>query len=144
MSEHEIDVAPGQIVHWLKDDMAAGRRRKLELRATREYLAEPGAPADEDSEVSALSTVGLLEVRPVGVAHPWVLRVRVEDVVGPHLPEDASAPDEPEEIDLDTFFTDFVAPDRGTVFVTLEADDAQAKRGFDRLFAEIVADRHGH
>lgn len=148
MTEFGLDLDPRQIVHWLKDDLAAGRRRKLDLRAMREYATEPVAHPEEagigeDEEVASLVTVGTLEVRPVDVAHRWVLRVRVEDVVGGHLPDDESVPEDAEEIGLDAFFTDFIAPDRGTVAVTLEAETAEARHAFDRILAELVTDRHG-
>jgi hypothetical protein len=147
MTEYGLDMTADQVVHWLKDDLAAGRRRKLEVRATREYAAEPVANLEEagvseDAEVAALTTVGILEAKAFGVEDSWVLRVRVEDVVGPHVPEDESVPDLPEEIDLDAFDAEFVAPDRGTTYVTLYADTPKAKKAFDRIFAELITDRH--
>jgi hypothetical protein len=57
--------------------------------------------------------------------------------------EDESAPEDPEEIGLDAFFTDFVAPDRGTVQVLVAASSPEAKRAFDRVLSEIVSNRHG-
>jgi hypothetical protein len=147
MTEYGLDVTADQIVHWLKDDLAAGRRQPLEIRATREYISEPVANLEEaglseDAEVDSLTTVGILEAKLFGVEDSWVLRVRVEDEVGLHVPEDESVPDFPEEIDLDTFDADFVAPDRGTAYVTLYADTPQAKKAFDRVFAELIVDRH--
>lgn len=72
----------------------------------------------------------------------WLLQVRVEDVVGPHAPEDESVPDIPEEIDLDDFSAEFIAPDRGTIYVTVDAETPEAKRRFDRMFADLIRDRH--
>lgn len=148
MTEYDIDVAPAQIVHWLKDDIAACRRRKLDIQATREYVAAPVTEAmtdevEADEAIGVLTTVGVLEVRPVEVAHPWVLRLTVEDVVGPHLPDDESVPEDPEPIDLDAFVEDFIDPDRGVAYATLEAETPQAKRAFDRLLAEMITERHG-
>lgn len=148
MTEHGLDIDAGQIVRWLKDDAAAGRRRKLDIRATREYATEPVANADEaglgeDDEAAALAAIGLLEVRPRDVGHDWVLRVRVEDVVGPHLPDDESVPEDAEEIDLDAFQSDFILPDRGMVEVSVRVETAAAKRAFDRLLKEMITDRHG-
>jgi hypothetical protein len=147
MTEYGLDVDASQIVHWLKDDRAAGRRRKLDIRATREYAAEPVADLDEagigeDQDVAALATIGTLEVRPIGVEHGWVLRVRIEDVVGSHLPEDGSVPEDAEEIDLDTFDEDFIIPDTGTVYVSLEAATPKGKHAFDRLLSEVITNRH--
>jgi hypothetical protein len=147
MTEYQLDVTAEQIVHWLKDDLAAGRRQLLEIRATREYISEPVANLEEaglseDAEVTSLATVGILEVMPSGVEDSWVLRVRVEDVVGPHVPEDESVPDLPEEIELDVFDAEFVAPDRGTAYIALCAETPKAKRAFDRIFSDLISDRH--
>lgn len=148
MTEYGLDVDAGQIVHWLKDDAAAGRRRKLYVRATREYSADPVENPEEnglgdDEEAAVLATTGILEVRPRDVEHVWVLQIRIEDVVGPHVPEDESVPEDAEEIDLDAFLVDFILPDRGTVDVTVKAETVAAKRAFDRLLNEIITDRHG-
>lgn len=147
MTEYGLDIDAAQIVHWLKDELAAGRRRKLKIRATREYSTEPVAELDEagigeDQDVASLTTIGTLEVQPVDVEHPWVLRVRVEDVVGPHLPEDESVPEDAEEIDLETFNSDFIAPDTGAAYVSLESETPQGKHAFDRLLSEMIVDRH--
>jgi hypothetical protein len=42
-------------------------------------------------------------MKPSGVEDNWVLRVRVEDVVAHHVPEDESVPDLPEEIEQEQF-----------------------------------------
>lgn len=148
MTEYPLDLDAGQIVHWLMDESSAMRRKKLDVRATREYATEPVAhPGEvgvgEDEEVATLTTVGVLEVRPLDAAHSWIMRMRVDDVVGSHLPEDESVPEDAEEIDLEAFYRDFIAPDTGTAFVSLSAETAQGKGAFDRLHAQIVADRHG-
>jgi hypothetical protein len=150
MTEFGLDVDAGQIVHWLKDDQAPGRHRRLgtlEVRATREYAREPVANRDEagigeDTDVASLTTTGTLEVRPRGGGHVWVLRVRVDDVVGPHLPEDESVPQDAEEIDLDAFHEDFIVPDSGTTYVWVETETPEAKHAVDRLLAEMITDRH--
>ena len=147
MTEYGLDVTADQIVHWLKDELAAGRSQKLEVRATREYLTEPvadreGAGLSEDTEVASLTTVGTLEAKPSGGEGGWVLRVRVEDELGPHVPEDHSVPDLPEEIDLDAFDADFVAPDRGTAYIAVYAETPEAKKAFDRIFDDLITDRH--
>lgn len=146
MTEYELDVAGDQIVHWLKSELAAGRR-PVEIRATREYTTEPVTDMEafglsDEADVASLVTIGLLEVRPTGEHNGWLLRVRVEDVVGPHTPEDESVPDVPEEIDLDDFEADFVTPDRGTTYVSVGAETPKAKRHFDRMFADLIRDRH--
>jgi len=146
MTEYELDTAADQIVRWIRDELGAGKQT-LGVRATREYSADTGinlqeAGLSEEAELASLATIGILEVRPIGEQNGWLLRVRVEDVVGPHTPEEESASDVPEEIDLEDFVDQFIAPDRGTTYVTVDAPTAEAKQHFDRLFANLVRDRH--
>lgn len=146
MTEYELDVAADQVVHWLKDELAAGDRR-MQIRATREYASELVANLQEfgvsqDAQVASLTTIGVLEAKPVGAQSGWLLQVRVEDVVGPHTPEDESVPDGPEEIDLDDFEAEFITPDQGTFYVTVTAETPGAKRRFDRVLGDLIRDRH--
>jgi len=149
MAEYPLDVTVDQIVHWLKDEFRAGSERTVDVRATREYVSEPVANLDEaglseDTDVSSMTTVGVLEVTPSGDGARWLLQARVEDVVGPHVPEDESVPDIPEEIDLEAFDREFVAPDRGTAYVTLYAETPKTKKAFDEIFVDIITDRHSN
>ncbi len=145
MTQYELDTAADQIVQWLKGELAAGR--PFEIRATREYVTEPVNDRekdglDEEMDVASLMTIGVLEAWPTGTEDGWRLQIRVEDIVGPHTPEEESVPAGPEEIDLDDFEADFIAPDRGTAFVSVEAETPEAKGHFDRVFADLVRDRH--
>ncbi len=145
MTEFGLDVAADQIVHWLKDKLVAGRT--FQFRATREYSAEPvgnreEAGLSEETEAASLMTIGELEVWPAGAGDGWCLQVRVEDIVGPHTPEEESVPGRPEEIDLDDFEAEFISPDRVTAYVSVTAETPEAKRRFDRVFADLIRDRH--
>jgi hypothetical protein len=145
MTEYQLDVSADQIVRWLKGEIAAGR--PLEIRASREYVAEPLAEREdagltEETEAAVLTTVGTLEAWPVGRRDAWRLQLRIEDVMGPHLPEDESVPEEAEDIDLDTFEAEFVKPDRGTAFASVIVDSPASKRSFDQAFRRLVRDRH--
>jgi len=145
MTDYELDVAADHIVGWLKGEIAAGKA--ISIRATREYTANPVVRREEvglseDTDASSLMTIGVLEAWPTGVDEGWVLQLRVEDVVGPHTPDEVSVPDRPEEIDLDDFEAEFIAPDRGTVYVSVSAETAEAKRRFDRILADMTSDRY--
>lgn len=145
MAEYELDIFADQIVRWLKDELTAGGQ--FGLRATREYSAEPvdnreEVGLSEETDAASLLTIGVLEAWPAGAEDGWRLQVRVEDVVGPHTPEEESVPDHPEEIDLDDFEAEFVAPDRGAVHVSVTADTPEAKSRFDRVFADLIRNRH--
>jgi hypothetical protein len=150
MPDYEIDIAGDQIVHWLKDELKAATPR-VRYRVTRDFAADedPGlepefeaAGIDPDDDSSSLVTVGLLEITPADPAGGWQLTVRVEDVVGTHVPEDDSVSGFPEEIDLDDFQAQFANSDSNTQTVSLNAGSDSAKTHFDRLFAELVRDRH--
>jgi hypothetical protein len=143
--EREIDLTPRHLIDWLKADISAGTR-SLDVRATREFVGEQdpatGEGLDAEDEMAVLTTVGLLEVSPARGGHRWVLRLRVEDPIGSHLPDDGSVPDGPEEIGLEEFEGCFLAGDGVDAAVTFEADSAADGRGFARLLSRILADRH--
>ena len=88
-----------------------------------------------------VTTVGLLEVAPAAGPARWVLRLRIEDGLGAHLPEDGSVPDGPEEMALDDFAACFLDGDADAA-ITLETATPADGRGFERVFARILADRH--
>lgn len=137
--EREIDVSARHLVAWLR----AGPPGVV-VRATREYLWD-GAPAaaedlDAEDELEVATTIGVLEVRPAS-AHAWVLRLRVENPLACHLPDDGSVSEEPEVIDLDEFESCFLdAGDDGGVdaSVTVEADRHPDARAFDKVLAKIL------
>lgn len=141
--EREIDLAPRHLVAWLKDEAAGGA---LAIQATREFLAEDtpasGDGLDAEDGIAVQTTVGLIEVSPRAGACRWTLRLRIEDPVGCHLPDDGSVPDGPEEIGLEDFEACFLTGDDPDGTVTIEADDHDAARAFDRLLARMLADSH--
>jgi hypothetical protein len=92
--------------------------------------------------VSEISEVGLLEVMPRQKPHIWTLRVRVEDDIGPRMPEDEPVPETEEELDLPTFYEEFIKAGRGLAEVTVEVDSPAAKASFNRVLEAILTDRH--
>ncbi|MGA9549907.1 MAG: hypothetical protein WBS14_19880, partial [Rhodomicrobium sp.] len=81
-------------------------------------------------------------VRPPVPKNGWVLRIRVEDRIGPRAPEDEDAPEGEEELDLQTFEADFIVPERGTAEVSLEAEDAHAKASFTKFLNHMLRNEH--
>ncbi|GAB4349432.1 MAG: hypothetical protein Kow0026_04840 [Oricola sp.] len=144
--EYELDMDPRHLVEWLKADMRSGGAGRFEISATRTFVEEPGLAGDgasAEDESATMTAVGELEVRPkLDSSGKWVVRIRVEDVVGPHLPEEGSVPDEPEELSLEGFETDFILPDRGTVFATLETATDEDRDLFARFAEDLGTDRH--
>lgn len=70
------------------------------------------------------------------------MRIRVEDDIGPRLPEDEPVPDGEEEIDLSTFYQEFIETGRGVAEVSLEAESPAAKGEATRVLDAILTDRH--
>jgi hypothetical protein len=148
METYSLDIDAGQIVRWLLNQQRAGSLR-LDILATRSYVVEALTEresqsfGDEEAEdLSDVMAVGVLEVRPPAVHDGWLLRLRVEDRIGPRSPEDDDGSLEEEEIDLETFDAEFIRPERGTVDVTLETEDAKGKARFTRLFNNMLRDKH--
>ena len=147
METYPVDLEASQIVRWLIEEQRRGTLQ-LNVAATRSYVVEALEKADldqigEDGEdLSDVLAVGTLEVSPPAGKNGWVLRVRVEDRIGPRLPEDEDAPEEEEELDLQTFKPHFIVPARGIPEVSLEAEDAQAKAKFTKLFNHMLRNEH--
>jgi len=68
----------------------------------------------EETDVEEVTAVGSLEFVPEHRPDSWILRVRVEDELGNRLSVDENALEGPEEINLDQFWDEFIAPERGT------------------------------
>lgn len=144
--QYSIDAAPEQIVRWLKTELHKNRK-SFDVRATREYVFEESgnlenAGIGEDTDAASVNTVGILEIRPGGEPSKWMLELRAEDPLDSHVPEDHSAPDIPEEIDLEAFEAEFVKPERAAIYVTLHAGTPAAKKAFDYQLRKIVSDTH--
>lgn len=148
METHPLDIGAKQVVRWLMDEARAGQHR-LQINASRQYLPEEIPTLEqnrlgdvESEDISEITAVGVLEVAPLHMADGWQLRVRIEDVLGRRLPEDGSASDQPEEIDLATFQEAFIVPDRSTAFVSVDTETDEAWSSFQKLLDEMRANRH--
>ena len=146
--EYNLDIATGHLVQWLKAYFATSTEPMLEVSARRTFTAEPitedAADISKDDEISLMAATGTLEVTPAGSSHSkWLLRMRVEDTLGGQLPEQGSVLDSPEEMTLEAFETEFILPDRGAIFMTLEAETQEIKDAFDAFLADVITDRHG-
>jgi hypothetical protein len=69
--------------------------------------------------------------------------VVVEDEAGPRVPEEGAAQGGEEEIDLDTFYDEFIRPGRGSANVVAEFEDSAAERRLADLLGMIERNRHG-
>jgi hypothetical protein len=148
METYPVDLEASQIVCWLIEEQRRGTLQ-FSVTATRSYVVEAFEKADLDqmgedaADLNDVLAIGTLEVRPTDGKNGWLLRIRVEDRVGPRLPDDEDAPDGEEEIDLQTFEADFIKPDPDAAEVSLEAENAQGKASFARLFNHMIRNEHG-
>lgn len=148
MEPYSVDVEARQIVRWLMDEQR-GPAFNLLISATRSYQRKAlGAGEDsrlgdtEREDLGEMTEVGLLEVTPRQRPGDWTLRVRVEDDIGPGLPEDEPVPEGEEGIDVATFYEEFVAADRGLAEVSAEAAGGDAKTSLRLFLDAILTDRH--
>jgi len=145
---YPLDIDPNQIVRWLMNEERQ-RASDLLVRVTRSYWRRDLGPQDdsklgdaEREDLGESAEVGLVEVRPRHHPSLWTLRIRVADDIGPALPEDESVPDSEEEIDLATFYADFIKADRGLAEASAEAESAGAKGSLTRVLEAMREDRH--
>jgi len=145
--EYELDIDARHLVEWLKADARSGGAGRFEISATRDFMEETGVPdggsASAEDQAAAMTAVGTLEVRPkLDSMGKWAIRIRIEDAIGPHLPDEGSVPDEPEELSLEGFEADFILPERGTTFASLEIQTEDDRERFARFAAELETGRH--
>jgi hypothetical protein len=145
---YPVDVEAEQIVHWLTDE-ARLKAFDLLVTVTRSYQKGELGPGEdarlgevEREDLGEISEVGLLEVTPRQKPSLWTLRIRVEDDIGPGLPEDEPVPTDEEEIDLATFYEEFIKADRGLADVSAEVEGPAAKASLTKLLEAILEDRH--
>ena len=149
MQSYPIDVEPEQLVRWIiAEREAAAPRFEVVASCIRETRDIPmkkelrlGDEARED--VSEIVTVATLRIRPAQASDGWSLSLVVEDDLGPPVSEeDMEAEGEEEEIDVETFCSEFVATGRGSANVVAEVADPAAKERLSLLLADVVRDRH--
>jgi hypothetical protein len=147
---YPVDLEAEQIVRWLLDEERL-HAFDLLVRATRSYQRSALEP-DEDGrlgdaereDLGESSEVGVVEVVPRHRPSLWTLRIRVSDDIGPGLPEDEPVPAGEEEIDLPTFYEEFVKAGRGLAEVSAQVESPAAKGSLTRVLEAMREDRHKH
>jgi len=148
MESFPLDIDAGQIVRWIMAEQAAvpstfktTARRVTEVReipAQREYHLGD----EEREELSEVATVATLEIAPRHAAEGWLLTVTVEDEIGPRVSGEDVAPEAEQQIDLGTFYSAFIRPERGTASVVAEVDGPAGRAKVTRLLGAIEQNRH--
>ncbi len=146
MPTYPIDIEPGQVLRWLKaESEAAPGTFRISARRGAEVRELPASDAShlgdaELEDLSEVATVATLEVAPVHAHEGWLLRVVVEDELGPRML--GAAGESEQAIDLGTFYSEYIRPGRGIASVVAEVEDTAARHRLNRLLAEIEKNRH--
>ncbi len=145
MTAYPIDIEPEQIVRWLVAEQQAApslfrfdARRRVEVRNIAER-AEYHLGDEDREDLSEVTTMATLEVTPAHRGDGWTLTIATEDDTGPRS-SGAEATDQ--QIDLGTFYQQFIRQGRGITTVTADIDGAPAERHLNELLDAILVDRH--
>jgi len=147
MEAYFLDLDPGQVVRWLKAEHRPGVS-PFHVTARRSREVE-NVPEDarfhlgdvEREDLSEIATFATLDIEPLHADEGWRLSVIVEDEVGPRLSDEADVEEE-EEIDLDTFYEDFIRTGRGEASVIAEVANSEAQKRLQPLLRAIEQNRH--
>jgi len=149
MEPFPVDIDPKQIVRWIiAEHRITPSSLKIVARRTAEVRQIPDRADlhlgdEERDDLSEVATVATLEIAPTHPSDGWRMIVTVEDEIGPRGPGRGAMVEDDQEIDLETFNSLFVRPERGTATVVAEADDVAAEARLSSLLASIETDRHG-
>ena len=149
MQTYPVDIDAGQVARWLKAEcevapstfkISARRRqeaREIPVRAET-YLGD-----EERGDLTEIATIATLEIAPVHAGDGWLLSIVVEDEVGPRISNGSAGGEAEQQIDLGTFYKEFIRPGRGNANVIAEVEDPAAKEHLTRLIEAIETNRHG-
>jgi hypothetical protein len=149
MEPYPVDIDPAQVVRWLIAELrVTPSSLKTAARRTTEVHEIPARGdlhlGDEEREdLSDVANVATLEITPARPTDGWLLTVVVEDELGPHGPDRGTMVENEQQIDLATFYSQFIRPGRGIATVVAQADDAAAEARISSLLTSIENDRHG-
>jgi hypothetical protein len=149
MEPFPVDIDPKQIVRWIiAEHRITPSFLKITARRTTEERQIPARAElhlgdDEREDLSEIATVATLEIAPAHPSDAWLMTVIVEDEIGPRGPGRGTTVEDDQQIDLETFYSQFIRPERGTATVFAQANDAAAESGLSSLLASIENDRHG-
>lgn len=148
MPTYPLDVDPGQIVRWVVEEQAKSPSAfRISARRTVDVRELPAAAkfhlGDEEREdLSEVETVATLEISPARASDGWLIKVVVDDEIGPRLPDREASIEGEQQIDLGTFYHQFIKPNRGIATATAEVLYAGAEQRLNRLLALISTNRH--
>jgi hypothetical protein len=144
----EVDVEPEQIVKWvMAEHEATPAAFRIAARQTAEMREIPEKReyhlGDEEREdLSEVAVDATLEIRPEHSEDGWLLRVVVEDELGPRVGYRQTALPSEQAIDIGSFYQQFLRRGRGTATVVAEVDDSAAEHRVRRLLDDVTVNRH--
>ena len=138
MDEHTVDILPGEMLRWVRED-GARQTPRLWVRASKEYQVEPGferqsARIGED-EVMPVTVKGVMEISPQRGRRGWTLQIRAEDSVGLRPAGEDEGYETEDDMTVDAFESQMLAPGRGEVDIVVLAEDAAAWHRFQKWLA---------
>jgi len=149
METYPVDIDPGQVARWVKAECeVAPSTLKISARRRREVReipvrAETHLGDEEREDLTEIATIATLEIAPVHASDGWLLSIVVEDELGPRVSNGGTGDEAEQQIDLGTFYKDFIRPERGNANVIAEVENPAAKEHLDRLIEAIETNRHG-
>jgi len=132
MEELSVDVLPSEILRWVRED-AGEKHPHLWVRASREYRADNGGVPriSEEDDVNLVSATGTLEISPQRGPGGWTLQLRAEGTAELRPASEGDGLDPDAELSLETFESEFLNPEHGEVDITVQFEDAAARRRFE-------------
>lgn len=148
METYSVDADPEQIVRWVMEEHQATpaalrlfARRSMEARDI-PAKAEFRFGDEEREDLNEIATLATLEIAPAHDADGWRLTVLIEDELGPRVADDRLTVEPEEEIEVETFYQEFIRTGRGSATVVAEADSPIAKARVTRLLSAIERNVH--
>jgi hypothetical protein len=143
MESYPVDMDPAQVVRWVKAEQERSPSTfRITVRRSRQVRDIPARPelhlGDEEREdLNEIETVAILEVAPAHAADGWLLRIVVEDEVGPRISTGEMTSAAEEQIDLGVFYHEFIRCGRGSADITAEIEGPEGKARLARLLGAI-------
>ena len=132
MEEWSIDVLPGEVLRWARED-AARKSPRLWVRTGREYAIENAKfpRISEEDDVNLVEAIGILEISPLGLQDGWTLLVRATGSAELRPASEGNSFDPDAEMSLEAFESQFLDPEHGEVDVSVQVEDAAARQRFE-------------
>jgi hypothetical protein len=143
METYPVDIDPAQVVRWVKAEQERSPSTfRITARRSRQVHEIPPRQelhlGDEEREdLNEVETVATLEVAPAHAADGWLLRIVVEDEVGPGISTGETASAAEQQIDLGAFYHEFIRSGRGSADVTAEIEGPEGKARLAYLLGAI-------